>query len=190
MARTYRTQIVQQPVSTDPSRDYVTNVVWHNAATATPTTHGDAILALFMACPYIYQFAFNLWVKVYDHANPLHSPPVYTAHHSAGTEPALGPRQVALCLSYFSGLNIKGQRGRIYCGPWGATLLGEYASTAEMNAILAIGSGLKNVGASDTVHVIHHPKTDTWSNVSNYFVNNRWDTMRSRLPKETNRVTA
>jgi len=25
--------------------------------------------------------------------------------------------------------------------------------------------------------------------VSNYFVNNRWDTMRSRLPKETSRVT-
>jgi len=32
-------------------------------------------------------------------------------------------------------------------------------------------------------------KTDSFSNVSNYFINNRWDTMRSRLPKETTRVT-
>lgn len=188
MPTTFRTQIVGQVKSTaDPAADFITNVVYHNAATASATTHGDAILALFAAHGPYPNYA-RLWVKVYDAAAPLHSPPVYAPAPHVGSGVTPGPRQVALCLSFYSGLNIRGQRGRIYIGPWPTASLTEFAGTTDMNDVLALGSGLLHVGAADTVHVIWHKKTATWSNVSNYFVNNRWDTMRSRLPKETNRV--
>jgi hypothetical protein len=187
MPTDYRTQIVGQPLSTDAGRDYITNVVWHGAATATPATHGDAIMTAFTNRLSNYNAFANLWVKVYDHANPLHSPPVYTAHHTGGTMGPLAPRQVALCLSFYSGLNVKGQRGRIFIGPWAASDMHEFATATQLAALLNLGEDLLHVGASDTVHHIHHPKTNTFSNVSNYFVNNRWDTMRSRLPKESAR---
>jgi hypothetical protein len=48
---------------------------------------------------------------------------------------------------------------------------------------------LKTPGGPDVVHQIHHPKTDTFSAVTNYWWDNRWDTMRSRLQKATARTT-
>lgn len=134
-------------------------------------------------------YAKNVWVKVYDHAAPLHSPPVYTTLYTgAGTTP-VGPRQVAVCLSFYSGLNIRGQRGRIYIGPWPEGLVHEYVQSGQLSQLLALAGDIKNPGGADVIHRIHHVKTDSFSNVSNYFINNRWDTMRSRLPKETTRVT-
>jgi hypothetical protein len=189
MPTTFRTQIVGQVFTTDVQRDWMTNVLWHIAPTASANVHGDAVLAAFLAHADGYQYFQNLWVKVYDHANPLHSPPVYTAHSSGGGALVVGPRNIALCLSFFSGLNVRGQRGRIYLGPIQNTRMGEYAPTTLLTSAIALGQALLHVGAADTGHVIHHSKTDTFSNVSNYFVNNRWDTMRSRLPKETSRVT-
>jgi hypothetical protein len=179
---------VRQLTATDAGRDWTTNVVYHIAATASAATHGDAIKALFTAAGKPYNLSQLVTVKVYDHSLPLHSPPVYTTTYPGSGVTGLGPRQVALCLSYYSGLNVKGQRGRIYIGPWQNSDLTEYPATSLLNSLLSIGTGLLHVGAADTQHVIWHPKLATFSNVSNYFVNNRWDTMRSRLPKETNRV--
>lgn len=189
MPTDYRCQIVTQWFASDAARDYITNVLWYNAATTAPSAIGDALKTAFTKSTAPYYYAKNVWVKVYDHAAPLHSPPVYTTLYTgAGTTP-VGPRQVAVCLSFFSGLNIRGQRGRIYIGPWPEGLVHEYVQSGQLSQLLALAGDIKNPGGADVIHRIHHVKTDSFSNVSNYFINNRWDTMRSRLPKETTRVT-
>jgi hypothetical protein len=190
MPTNYRVQVVAQWHATDAVRDYTTNVLWYATNTTAASALGDAVKTAFTKSTAPYYYPKNVWVKVYDHAAPLHSPPVYTTQYSGAGSIALGPRQIALCLSFYSGLNIRGQRGRIYIGPWGASVLGEFATTAQMDQLIALAVDLKTPGGADVVHMIHHKTLNTFSNVSNYFVNNRWDTMRSRLPKETARETS
>lgn len=186
-----RAQIVGQPKTSDPGRDYVTNVLSYSAPTTSPAAVATALLASFTnsgAGPY-FNWA-NVWVKVYDRAAPLHSPPIATQQYSGLGSPTLAPRQIAVCLSFYSGLNIRGQRGRIYVGPWSLSQVAEFVPTATLTLLQTLAGNLKHPGGADVIHQIVHKKTATWSNVSNYFINNRWDTMRSRLPKETTRVTA
>lgn len=189
MPANYRVQVVLQLHTGEPERDYVTNSLHYGANTTLPPAIGDAVWNAFFMNINVYGQAINAWTKVYDMAAPAHSPPVYVKHATgAGTE-VLGPRQVALCLSFYSGLNVRGQRGRIYVGPWAATDLLEMASATTLTKMIALAGALKNPGGADVIHQIWHHKTATWSNVSNYFVNNRWDTMRSRLQAETARQT-
>lgn len=187
----YRAQIVSQPHTSDPGRDYTTNVLAYSAPTTAPSAIGDGLMAAFTTgSSNVYGSWANVWVKIYDRAAPLHSPPVYQAHYTGGGSTSLMPRQVALCLSFYSGLNVRGQRGRIYIGPWANSVSGEFASTTVLTTMQNLANALKHPGGADVIHQILHKKTATWSNVSNYFINNVWDTMRSRLPKETARVTA
>lgn len=186
----YRCQIVSQVLVGDSTADFVSNTLWYSAPTSTPNAIGDAIKTALIAgtLPYAQYLAID--VKVYDHANVPHSPPVYTSHNAGSGTLTLGPRQVALCLSFYSGLNVRGQRGRIYIGPFALTDMHERASSTTLTAVQTLANALKHPGGADVVHQIHHKKTDTFSNVSNYFVNNRWDSMRSRLNKESSRLLA
>lgn len=186
----YRAQIVAQQATGDPGRDYVTNVLHYAAPTTGPSAIGDALLSAFTTGPGgSYGSSANVWVKIYDLAAPLHSPPVYTAHLAGSGRSGLAPRQLAACLSFYSGLNIKGQRGRIFLGGFSAASINEYITTTQMSNIMSLAALLQHPGGSDVVHTIRHPKTSSFSNVSNYWCNNRWDTMRSRLPRETARQT-
>lgn len=187
----YRVQVVGQPFTTDVERDWITNVLHYAAPTTTPAALGAAVGAAYTANADLGASTWaNLYVKVYDVSLPAHSPPVYQYSHPGTGLGALAPRQIALCLSFFSGLNIRGQRGRIYLGPWQMVKVSEFASTSVLTSCITMANALKHPGGADVIHQIWHPKTASWSNVSNYFVNNRWDTMRSRLPKETARQTA
>lgn len=186
----YRVQVVGTVLTSDPGRDYITNVLHYAAPTTTANAIGDAVKAAFCTISgAVYSNFHQVKVNVYNLANPLHSPPVYTTIYTGGGSISPGPRQVGLCLSFYSGLNIRGQRGRIYIGPWDKALMTEYASSSLLTSMMGLAAALKNPGGADVIHQIYHPKTASWSNVSNYFANNRWDTMRSRLPKETARQT-
>lgn len=185
----YRVQIVGQPLGTDPGRDFITNVLHYAAPTTTPAAIGDALKTAFSANTLPYYYFKNIWVKVYDKANPLHSPPVYTTQYSGSGTQTFGPRQVAVCVSFYSGLNIRGQRGRIYIGPWIDAQMHDHVASTQLDALQTLAGALRHPGGADVIHQIWHPKTASWSNVSNYFVNDRWDTMRSRLGKETTRRT-
>jgi hypothetical protein len=185
----YKVMVVGQVLSADAARDWTTNVLHYSAATTGPSAIGAAILSAFGGTSRVQNTWWKTTVKVYDMSLPLHSPPVYTSSSNGLHTITPAPRQIALCLSFFSGLNVKGQRGRIYIGPWAVSDMSEYATTTEMSLLITLAGLIKNPGGADVIHNIYHPKTGTHSNVSNYFVNNRWDTMRSRLPKETARQT-
>lgn len=184
----YRVQVVTQLLAADVPRDWIANVLTYRSGSTPASNLGDGVLAAFTGAGAPYNVANKVTVKVYDLANPLHSPPVYTTNHAGGAVTYGIPRQVALCLSWYATLNIKGMRGRIYVAPAFLTgTVGEYATTAQMSQLTALGGLLKNPGGPDIVHTVRHKVSGTMSDVTNYFVNNRWDTMRSRLPKETAR---
>lgn len=130
-------------------------------------------------------------VKVYNAQGPLPHPPLGTA--SAGTTPkgSIGPREVSLCLSYFAGFNVKRFRGRVYIPNaflGGTTGLRPTASqmTAALNFRNALG---KNLSANAVWCVFSRvlnqslPITDVW-------VDDEWDTVRSRGSRTTARQTA
>lgn len=102
---------------------------------------------------------------------------------------ALGPREVALCLSYYAGSNTPRRRGRIYTGPWNTSDMTSRPGLPSRNALLDFATGLANIGGVNMQWVQYSPTTGDFSNVTNVWVDDEWDTMRSRGRKATSRVT-
>jgi hypothetical protein len=186
-----------------PAQDWTTNTVFHTVDIGVDyQNHANEIRDLFAGNNpgtggsfKIYHGA-HLTVKVYDRSDPPHSPPRATASTPGGSDTLsdLGPSQVALCLSFFAGLNVKSKRGRIYIGPFGAgrgnvSMTSYVPGGGTMAQILDLGHGLFDIGGENVAHVIHSRKLNQDFVVSDYWVDNRWDTVRSRLPKAGNRVT-
>lgn len=102
------------------------------------------------------------------------------------------PREVALCLSYYSGQNTPTKRGRLYL-PGGivfSTNPGKQPSTSTMDKILAFGPILADLGGVDVDWVVYSRKLDTAFPVTNYYCDNEFDTVRSRGLRPTTRQSA
>lgn len=104
---------------------------------------------------------------------------------------SLVPREVAMCLSFYSGLNQPRRRGRIYLSAAGAGVasLGIHVAENLITKGLDLATAIGNVGGVDvdwsthsTVDGSHHGVTDAW-------VDNEWDTVRSRGLVATARTT-
>lgn len=111
-----------------------------------------------------------------------------------------GPREVALCLSFYSERNLPRKRGRIYCGPFASIVSnGEVPSqTSIMAPLLDMADGFAGLGGIDVDWCVYsptdaalaggdvgagmHPVTDAW-------VDDAWDTVRSRGKKASQRST-
>lgn len=129
-------------------------------------------------------------IKVY---NAMKEPPNYPlASASNGTGSAITTimREAALCLSYYSVANRPGQRGRLYIPAFfsGGGLGLRPSTVQQQNALLwgpAIGKNLP----TNTTWAVHSRKHDTSSAavVTNYYVNDEWDIVRSRGLRETAR---
>jgi hypothetical protein len=197
-------QIITQVKQADPSRDYVVSNVWHNVedtAIWDPSTdyqnHANEIRDLFSGQASGSGSSFTLYVprgitvKVYEWTDPKPRLPRAIATYtptSWGT-PSLAPREVACCLSFYAtNPSIKTQRGRIYIGPWNMSQLAEFVPTAELNMVLDLGHGLFDIGGENVKHVVHSRKLGSDATVQHYWVNDLWDTMRSRETREGNRV--
>lgn len=202
-----RSQIVTKVSGVGPA-DWGTNNVWHTIDTsgvnppADYQNHANQIRDLFAGLNTTTGSSFKVYnkrallIKVYDDADPPHAPPRAQATYS-GTGDSISismPPQVACVLSYYADINLPSQRGRIYVGPFMATLLGATQATytvptVTQNQILDLGHGLFDIGGENVAHVVHSRKTATNHVVTDYFVDNRWDTIRSRLQKSSGRVT-
>lgn len=184
--------------------DFATNTVWHTIGTNLfdPATgyqsHCDEVARLFAGSDPTHglfkQYAGRIvTAKVYDFADPVPRPekavsiinPAAPIH-----ENDLGPRQVALVLAFYGQRNLKSQRGHIYIGPLLSTWTSEVMpETGFMQQLIDLGHGLFDIGGEDVAHVIHSRVHNSNVVVANYWVDNRWDTVRKRLPKATNRLT-
>jgi hypothetical protein len=104
---------------------------------------------------------------------------------------ALGPRSIALCLSFYAQRNIPHQRGRVYLGPWTASQVVEKPTTIFLNSIVDLGHGLYNIqnqGAISWTHSTHSTVTGEYHDVTNYWCNDVWDVQHSRAHSETLRA--
>ena len=130
-------------------------------------------------------------IRIYDAQKAPPSYPLATAQQ-AGTPPASSvPRELALCLSYYSTFNRPRNRGRVYipaCFIAGAAA--SRPSGAQQAEALSWHEPLTNGLPPSTNMVVYSRMNDQSYGVDNFWVDDEWDIVRSRGRKPTQRITA
>lgn len=129
-------------------------------------------------------------IKVYD---ALKAPPSYplATQEQVGAAPATGvPREITMCLSYYSNFNRPSFRGRLYL-PY--TLIGGVAgtrpSTAQQQAVLDFSDVLTQGLPAGHRWVVWSKKNHQANDVTHIWCDNEWDTQRSRGMRGDARLT-
>lgn len=119
--------------------------------------------------------------------------PVATASQT-GTPASSGmPREVALCLSYFTTYNRPRYRGRLYLPAWWFTaVLNTRPSGAIMSAALDFAPKVltKSLPAQANWVMWSHRDKKSQGGVTDLWCDDEWDTIRSRGLSSTTRTTA
>jgi hypothetical protein len=128
-------------------------------------------------------------VKAYDAQG---TPPVYPAGEDTAVLGNFGisssPREVALCLSFFSTRNIPRQRGRLYIpGPLIGGQPGVVPSTNQQDKVAALVPIFTDLGGVDVDWCIWSRRDQVARPVTNWWIDNEWDTVRSRGLRATGR---
>lgn len=151
----------------------------------------DAVLAAYQA--QAWTSACKIEVRSYNMADAKPRPErSFSTVTKTGVLPG-GPGQIALCLSYYSERNLPRQRGRIYTGPY-ASPQGRTPTTSQMDELLDLATALSNVGGANVDWSVYSPTIareggDPTMSISDVWVDNSWDVVRSRKLKATTRVT-
>jgi len=103
-----------------------------------------------------------------------------------------GPREVALCLSYYSGQNVVRRRGRLYVpvGAISGTLYGVRPNSTIQSKVLALAPILQGVGGTSLAWAVYSRADSAAFPVTDVWCDDEWDTVRSRGLKATSRITA
>ncbi len=99
------------------------------------------------------------------------------------------PREVALCLSYFSERNLPRFRGRLYIGPWRADFMAERPTVGMRDALANLAAALGGIGGPDVDWGLWSPTRNAFSKITAGWVDDEWDTVRSRGLRATTRTT-
>jgi len=124
----------------------------------------------------------ELRVTAYDAQG---TPPVFPAGEhilNAGSSfAANAPRELAVCLSFFGTRNLPRQRGRLYmpqfmagAGPGLRPSAGMQQKVADLAPIFG------GLGGADVDWCVFSRTTNTAHSVTNWWVDNEWDVIRSR----------
>jgi hypothetical protein len=204
---TFRTQVAIA-MDTGLPEDVITNT-WHfrgvNAGVSVPTDVGVIGAALNTFYQYIdINFASNIAgsmvFKTYKLSDPEPRAPISTVTNTLTPSTDFGlPFEVALCLSYraalVSGTNAARRRGRIYLGPFANTVSessgGRVRPTTTLLTTIATAAGdMRNYAlANDCPWVVYSPTDEAANNVVAGWIDNAWDTHRSRGAAATARST-
>lgn len=131
--------------------------------------------------------------KVYDMEDALPRP-IVGEHVFDATPYATGgnssPREVSLCLSFYAERNLPRNRGRIYIGPWAGAV--ERPAAGDIAWLTALRTGLANIGGVNIEWCVYSPTTPgglgaQFKQVSAGWIDNEWDTQRSRGLRATTR---
>jgi hypothetical protein len=133
----------------------------------------------------------RITAKIYDMEQAEPRVPLATAYATPTDAGQAGaPREVALCLSFYASVNQPRRRGRLYIGPWHQNAGGtERPAAAIMNQLQTLAQGLANLGGVDVDWMQYSPTTGVANKVTNWWVDNEWDTVRSRGLKGTSRIS-
>jgi hypothetical protein len=172
-------------------RDSVVNTLHFNDAGIDTDPQGLAedLLAGLAAIPILQ--SRGLRVKFYDLADALPRPIKGQAENTTTSNlSALGNREVALCLSYYSERNLPRQRGRIYVGPFSAAEAGSRTPAAPIRAAVAsLVPVFTNLGGSDVDWCVYSRTDGVMRPITNWWIDDAWDTQRRRGLRATTRDT-
>lgn len=132
-------------------------------------------------------------LKAYDALKAAPSYPVATASHTGATPNSVGPREVAICLSYFAGHNRPRTRGRLYLPyHWfSATAPPVRPGDTTLDAVLDFADKVLTHQLLTGDRWVVYSRVDRTANpVTDVWCDNEWDTMRSRGLKADHRTTA
>jgi hypothetical protein len=119
--------------------------------------------------------------------------PVGQAIEGVGLAPAsVFPREVALCLSFYGERNLPRTRGRIYvCAGIASNIVPSKVrpSLGDMTALLDLADGISGLGGLDVDWITWSQVDGSHEPVQTAWVDNEWDTMRSRGLRATTRET-
>jgi hypothetical protein len=100
-----------------------------------------------------------------------------------------GPREVALCLSYYSERNVPRFRGRLFIGPWPKDFLEERPTQFVRENLIQLARDIGNIGGANVDWQLFSPTRNAYSKITNAWIDNEWDTIRQRGRKPTERTT-
>lgn len=130
--------------------------------------------------------------RVYPTGPPPNYPVAEEAVNVGQVGSSGGPREVALCLSYYGERNLPRTRGRIYVAASCAAniTIGNKTrpSAGDITQVINLGQGIADLGGPD-VDWIYWSRIAGGSHgpVKTMYVDDEWDTIRSRGLKATTR---
>lgn len=134
----------------------------------------------------------EITVTAYDAEGPAPHPPLATKVLNPGAAPgAGGPRELALCLSFYGGENTPRKRGRLYI-PLFVPGIGygaprpDATARAKVGALVPIFTGL---GGVDVDWCVWSRTNQAAYSVTNWWVDDEWDVQRRRGLKPSTRLT-
>lgn len=179
-------------------RDQFVNTLHFNEVGIDPIGDtGAQTIADEVAAAYASTFTSPLrqWdVRIYNNDDEKPRPVRARKQLNVGSFPAsTGPRETALCLSFYADRNLPRQRGRIYIP---AVILsgGQNVrpTSGQMTSLINLYNQLINVGGIDTEWSVFSRVDNQHRQIQHGWVDDEWDTVRSRGLKSTTRslVTA
>lgn len=112
-------------------------------------------------------------------APPHH--PLASSVHTGAAATSVMPREVAICLSYYATLNQPRLRGRVYLpAPIMGMASGIRPAPGDLPRALNFGPALFKTLPAGHVPVVFSRVAGTSAPITNYWVDNEWDTVRSR----------
>jgi hypothetical protein len=130
-------------------------------------------------------------IRLYNVRQAPPSYPVAEASNVVAAKASVTPRELALCLSFYSEHNRPSQRGRIY---WPMALINgtpaQRPTQAQMQQVADIGKDVLNVAPGLGQWAIWSPTRQEEHVVTDYWVDDEWDIVRSRGLKGTTRITS
>jgi len=130
-------------------------------------------------------------IRVYDAEKAPPSYPLAIAEQAGTPLTSNGPRELALCLSYYSSWNRPRYRGRLYLPN---ALLGQTGTVRPSPAVMTSALSFKDPltqSLPPAHNMIVYSRMDAKGyGVTNFWVDDEWDIVRSRGRKSTSRQTA
>jgi len=182
----YRVQIGFQLDSTLP-KDVVTLNPHYQGDN--PQALADALKNNLLAAPGIGP-TWPFKIKVYDAQKPAPSYPLYETTNGTGSKDTNVPRELALCISYYSGFNRPRFRGRLYL-PGGFLTAGPGLRPTPATITAALDMAAVFYQGLPAAHnwVVWSKLDGTGRTVTDIWVDDEWDTIRSRGLRGTTRQT-
>ena len=144
------------------------------------------------ACQGYFVGAREIEVKAYDAQGTVPVYPQGSAIVNTGLAPASGSqRETAICLSFYAGENRPRKRGRLYmpCCVMGIPTSNVRPLAAHQTKVAAFAPILQDLGGPDVDWVVYSRADDEARAVTNWWIDDAWDTVRSRGLDPATRVT-